>query len=285
MNENKTKAYLLSTGFSLLGLFCVFFLLGFLKQPLPFDLKYADSKSFFEKTKPEKNIHALRPLYATVQKKITFKDSTLFICKDSVVIQKQPCCAKDTSIKSLLLIGDSQVEFLRTSVYNFCINNNYKLVASVAWYGSTTAVWAPNDTINKYIEQYHPDFVICAIGLNEVLTPNVEPRRKYIDSIAQNLTNKHIPYYWIGPAAWTKDYGICTVMQEELDTLFYPSQNLVLDRAPDKRHPSMEASKIWFDSVAVAMNIYTPLSFTNKVAEYKKVENSPFVALGRSVKK
>jgi hypothetical protein len=70
------------------------------------------------------------------------------------------------------------------------------------------------------------------------------------------------------------------VLKEELDTLFYPSQNLILARGPDKRHPSMEASKIWFDSVAVAMTRYTSLSFVNKVQEYKKPEHSPLIGLG-----
>ncbi len=202
---------------------------------------------------------------------------------DTGIVKKQ-FCAKDTSIKKVLLIGDSQVEFLRSSVYNFCVNNNYELVASIAWYGSTTAAWASNDTITRYLETYKPDFVICALGLNEVLTPSVEPRRKYIQTIVKSFTDKHIPYYWIGPAAWTKDYGICKVMEEELDTLFYPSQKLVLDRAPDKRHPSFEASKVWFDSVSVSMEEYTPISFTKPVVEYKKPENSPFVALGRAKK-
>jgi hypothetical protein len=288
MFEDKTKSYIFSTGFSLLALFCIFFFADFLKKPLPFDLKCADTRSmvYGDTSKPVKNIHPkkINSSHSFIAQKIKFRDSTLFLCPNAVAVSK-PVCAKDTSIKSILLIGDSQVEFLRTSVYNFCLNNNYNLVASIAWYGSTTAAWASNDTLEKYIETYHPDFVICALGLNEVLTPSVEPRRKYIRTIIKNFTDNNIPYYWIGPAAWTKDYGICSVMQEEMDTLFYPSQKLVLARAPDKRHPSMEASKIWFDSVAVAMSIHTPLSFAHTVSDYKKADKSPFVALGRSSKK
>ena len=286
-NKDKTKRYVFASGFSLLALFCIFFFADFLKQPLPFDLKCADSKSFFEipQTKTIKHFSPKQNLIVTTHPKIKFQDSSLFIRKDSIVIRKKEICAKDTSIKSILLIGDSQVEFLRTSVYNFCVDNNYKLIASVAWYGSTTAAWSANDTMDAFLDKYKPDFVICAIGLNEVLTSNVEPRRKYIDEIIQKFNDRNIPYYWIGPAAWTKDFGIINVMQQELDTLFYPSQNLVLDRAPDKRHPSMEASKIWFDSVAVAMGEHTRISFPQKVVEYKKVENSPFIALGMTARK
>ncbi len=284
MDKDKTKSYLFSTGFSLLGLFCIFFFADFLKRPLPFGLKCVDSNIFFEEQKPKPVWrHPAKKISVPLVKKIEFKDSSIFIRKNPAVAQKETC-AKDTTIKSILLIGDSQVEFLRTSVYNFCVDNHYKLVASVAWYGSTTAAWASDDTLDKYMDKYKPDFVILALGLNEVLTPNVEPRRKYIREITQDLVDKNIPYYWIGPAAWTKDLGIINVMQQELDTLFYPSQNLVLDRAPDKRHPSMEASKVWFDSVAVAMSVHTPVSFPNKVIEYKKVENSPFIGLGMTKK-
>jgi hypothetical protein len=82
-----------------------------------------------------------------------------------------------------LLIGDSQVEYLKTPVYNYCLNNNYKLVASVAWYSSTTGAWASGDTLEKFITKYKPDFVIIALGLNELFVKNIEPRRKYIQAI------------------------------------------------------------------------------------------------------
>lgn len=285
MSEDKTKTHIFSAGFSLFALFCIFFFADFLKKPLPFDLKSVDAQSLvYGDHDSTKTNHHKKTHHQLLAQQIRFKDSTLFINHDTMVVVCNPVCKKDTSIKSILLIGDSQVEFLRTSVYNFCLNNNYNLVASVAWYGSTTAAWAGNDTLERFIQTYHPDFVICALGLNEVLTPNVEPRRKYIRAITKVFADNHIPYYWIGPAAWTKDMGICDVMQEEMDTLFYPSQNLVLDRAPDKRHPSMEASKIWFDSVAVSMSEHTPLSFAHKVSEYKKADPSPFVALGRAKK-
>lgn len=280
MNKNTTKSNILSTGVSLLALFCLFFFADFLKQPLPLDLKCVDSKSLFDCKKPV-GIKKYSSQESLITKTSTtkFKDSTIFIKARPIGVPMQ-ICEKDTSIKSVLLIGDSQVEFLKTPIYNYCLNNNYKLVASIAWYSSTTAAWATGDTLEKFIIKYKPDFVIIVLGLNELFIKNMEPRRKYIETITNTITAQNIPYYWIGPAAWTKDEGITSLMQEELDTLFYPSQKLILARASDKRHPSMEASRIWFDSVAVAMTHYTSLSFINKVQEYKKPEHSPLIGLG-----
>ncbi|HTL80055.1 MAG TPA: hypothetical protein VL651_00045 [Bacteroidia bacterium] len=274
MNTDRTKKHILSTGISFLAIFCVFFSLGLRKQELPLDLKRVETAELIWPENTIPHTHVRQQHYG-----LHFRPGTFIVYSDTDKVFA-PICAKDTSIKKIFLFGDSQVEFLRTSVYNFCLDNKYQLVAAIAWYGSTTEAWANCDTLDAYLEKYKPDFVICALGLNEVLTPSVEPRRKYIRAITGKIAAHHLPYYWIGPAAWTKDYGIVRVMQEELDTLFYPSDRLVLDRAPDKRHPSMEASKIWFDSVADAMSIHTAVSFTNKVHDYRKVENSPFIALG-----
>ncbi len=277
MDTNKTKSHIFSTGISLLGIFCIFFFADFLSKPLPFELKCVDSKSLLARAKenPETKIH----LSDFVSMPVRFKDSTIFICSDADYF-KQKICRKDTSIRKILFIGDSQVEYLKSPVYNYCANNNYELVATVVWYSSTTLAWASGDTLENFIAEYDPDFVIIALGLNELFIKNMESRRKHIRTITNKIAERNISYYWIGPAAWTKDDGIVNVMQEEMGKQFYPSQHLTLKRASDKRHPTRDASKIWFDSVAVAMNIHTPLSFVNKVTEYKNPEQSPTIALG-----
>ncbi|HTF03850.1 MAG TPA: hypothetical protein VK826_07475 [Bacteroidia bacterium] len=279
MNTTTTKSHLLAAGIALLAVFSLFFVLGFFGNALPDALKTVDSKDLLklDEVKPPAIVRAPDTLPDSLRLRVELTDSTIFVC---VTLPPPPpkFCPKDTSIKDILLIGDSQVEFLRASVYNYCRTNNYNLVASVVWYGSTTIAWGGTDTLDKYIKKYNPDFVICALGLNEIVIKNVEPRRKYIQTMKQTFADNHVPYYWIGPAAWRKDDGICALMQEELDTLFYPSHLLTLDRASDKRHPSFAASKIWFDSTATAMNKYTPLSFPNRVTEYEKAKG-PFVLI------
>lgn len=277
---NDSKKRLLTAGVSLLVVFCLFFGMGLTESTLPFGLVTADSKAIvFSDPLETDSLHKTKvQVPDSLKLLVELRDSTLFV---HAMIAPPPYtyCPKDTSIKDIMLFGDSQVEFLRLSVYNYCIKNNYNLVASIVWYGSTTVSWGTSDKLENYIKQYNPDFIICALGLNEILTSNVEPRRKHIQTIKNTFERNHVPYYWIGPAAWTEDGGICEVMHQELDTLFYPSHLLTLERASDKRHPSFSATKVLFDSAASAMNLYTPISFPNKVVEYDKPKASPFVLL------
>jgi hypothetical protein len=278
MEEKTTQSRIAYTGLSLLSIFCIFFFTGFLNGPLPFELKTVDSKNLLATTGPA-GVRKYQFNESFNEKHVRFKDSTIFMCSDSAYLQSK-LCKKDTSIKRIMLIGDSQVEYLKSPVYNYCANNNYQLVATVVWYSSTTVAWATSDTLDKFIAEYKPDYVIIALGLNELFIPNFESRRKHVRAITKTITDRKIPYYWIGPAAWTKDQGIVRVLNEELGNSFYPSQKLTLERASDKRHPSRDGSKVWFDSVAVAMTKTTPLSFANKVKEYKAPEQSPTVCLG-----
>lgn len=154
------------------------------------------------------------------------------------------------SIKRILFVGDSQLENLRKPVRKRLMDNNYQLVASVVWYGSTTKQWANTDTLSYFISKYKPDFVLVALGLNEVHARDHERRKKYAQTIKSNLEQRNLPYYYIGPAFWMKDKGITTVLQETFGELFYPSHLLTLDRSTDGKHPSKDAAIVWFEKVA-----------------------------------
>ena len=154
------------------------------------------------------------------------------------------------SIKRILFVGDSQLENLRKPVRKRLMDNNYQLVASVVWYGSTTKQWANTDTLSYFISKYKPDFVLIALGLNEVHARDHERRKKYAQTIKSNLEQRNLPYYYIGPAFWMKDKGITTVLQETFGELFFPSHLLTLERSTDGRHPSKDAATVWFEQVA-----------------------------------
>lgn len=154
------------------------------------------------------------------------------------------------SIKRILFVGDSQLENLRKPVRKRLMDNDYQLVASVVWYGSTTKQWANTDTLAYFISKYKPDFVLVALGLNEVHARDHERRKKYAQTIKSNLEQRNLPYYYIGPAFWMKDKGITTVLQETFGELFYPSHLLTLDRSTDGKHPSKDAANVWFEKVA-----------------------------------
>jgi hypothetical protein len=147
-------------------------------------------------------------------------------------------------------VGDSQLENLRKPVRKRLMDNDYQLVASVVWYGSTTKQWANTDTLAYFISKYKPDFVLIALGLNEVHAKDHERRKKYAQSIKNNLEQRKLPFYYIGPAFWMKDKGITTVLQETFGELFYPSHLLTLDRSTDGKHPSKDAAIVWFEKVA-----------------------------------
>lgn len=189
----------------------------------------------------------------------------------------------DTTRTRVLLFGDSELDHLRTPVYNYCRNNNCDLVATITWYGSTTVQWGKGDSLQKYLDKYKPDFVFCVLGLNELFIPNVEPRREPVQHIQALVKQSGAKFYWVGPAAWKEDQGICNMLREEVDTLcYYPSNKLTLERANDHRHPSRDGSKVWFDSVAVAVTRDTRLDFSHTVATYESPKNSPSIVIPMS---
>lgn len=160
-----------------------------------------------------------------------------------------PHTPNDT-VKRVLLIGDSQLENIRNPIRKRLMDNNYQLVASVIWYGSSTKQWANSDTLAYYVAKYKPDFVLIALGLNELFVNDLDKRTAYAGQIKRKLEVAQMPYYFIGPAAWVKDKGITAVLQNTFGELFYPSHLLTLERAADGRHPSKNGGVKWIEQVA-----------------------------------
>lgn len=177
---------------------------------------------------------------------------------DSLTVQKAaferlfPHTPSDT-VRRVLLIGDSQLENIRYPVRKRLMDNNYQLVGSVIWYGSSTKQWANSDTLAYFVAKYKPDFVLIALGLNELFVNDLDKRTAYAQQIKRKLEAAQMPYYFIGPAAWVKDKGITNVLQNTFGELFYPSHLLSLERAADGRHPSKNGGVLWFDRVASQM--------------------------------
>lgn len=260
------------TGISLLGIFLLFFLMGLSGEPKIAGLSTVDNSTIFsgENTSSEagenRGVLQIDPVTKASPVKIYLNayDST------------------DTTKTRVLLFGDSELDHLRTPIYNYCKNNNCELVATITWYGSTTVKWGQSDTLQHYLDEYNPDFVICVLGLNELFIPNVEPRRESVRNIRNTVKASGAKFYWIGPAAWKQDQGICAMLQSELDSLCYPSEKLNLERANDHKHPSRDGSKVWFDSVAVAITRNTRLDLHNTVTKYEQPQNSPSIVIPMS---
>jgi len=178
--------------------------------------------------------------------------STSHVLKDSAGLAVQP--------RRVLFIGDSELETLRFPLYAYLKANNMELSASVIWYGSATKHWAQSDSLSQCIKAYKPDFVMIALGLNEVSVTDIATRVQYVQSIKQKLDQLGLKYFWIGPACWKKDNGIVSAISGVFKQYFFSSDRLVLERGRDGRHPSSEAAWNWMQSVMSYLNAQHVLS-------------------------
>ena len=181
----------------------------------------------------------------------------------------------------VLLLGDSQLEGLRAPVYDYCLANGHRLISSVLWYGSSTKWWGTCDTLEYYINKFRPNKILIALGLNELFVRDLDNRKKYIENILSTIKKHNLSYYWIGPAAWTKDSGITNLLKELNGDCFFPSHLLKLPRASDRRHPSKAGARIWFDSVASVLTKNKILNLERKIAPVAKIKNSSLVVLSQ----
>lgn len=278
------KNILLKIGISFLLVFIFFFYLGSIKQSLQFELKKSDVSTLY-KAKKKGEEKTSRPLKFTIDT-LENKGADTLETKSSLVKDKlipgnnnRDTISSEAGIERILLLGDSQLEGLKNPVNAYCMKNNHKLVASVIWYSSTTKNWSETDTLQYYINLYKPTTIIFAIGLNELFVRDLDKRKSYIKNIIRIFEKNKINYSWIGPAAWTKDKGIVSIMEKELGERFFPSHTLTLQRANDGRHPSRNAAKIWFDSVAKNLTSKGIVDFSIAVGTMPKLKHSTTILL------
>lgn len=279
---------MLQVAFGLAAMLILFFVLGYTKTKLPLGLKVVNLG--FLAPDPPPAYTGVVPLpkdtipyvdfkeLADVTDSLKYRDS-----KESqrpiILVPEVTADCHDSVFKKILLIGDSQLEGLRRPVYNYCVANNYDLVASVCWYGSSTKYWGGTDTLEYYLRKYRPDHVIFAIGLNELFVNDFEDRKGWIDNILNDFASFGVGYTWIGPAAWKADKGIIAIMRDRVGPHFFSSEKLPLARAKDGMHPSNDAARVWMDSVAVFMRKTTDIQFRYKTQGDPKIAYSPFILL------
>ena len=155
----------------------------------------------------------------------------------------------DTIKHRILLIGDSECGGLCFPLTDYCEQNGHKLLLTLAWNSATVFNFAFSDTINKIILKYKPSYLFIVLGLNEMYAKDLEKRKKAADQFAKKIGG--IPYLWIGPANYTKDYGINKVFESAAETdCFFLTNNMELPRGEDGRHPSIKGYRLWMDSIA-----------------------------------
>jgi hypothetical protein len=265
-------------GIGFLLIFCFYFFLGSFVDPLLFEIKKANTTSYFSQELPKEPRPSLNPLETELQELSSIpvsQDSTKAMKLDSIkskTVNSINPIFTGQGIERVLLIGDSQLEGLRYPVSSYCEKNNHVLLSTVIWYGSSTKQWAITDTLEYFLTNYKPTVVLFAIGLNELFVRDFSARSKYIQSILKTFSDYGVRYYWIGPAAWTKDKGIIDVMAKEVGTYFFPSHNIKMERAKDGRHPTKKAAKLWFDQVAEEITKQGIIDFSVKADNVSKLK-------------
>jgi hypothetical protein len=287
MKDNSQK-YMLQVGLGFACIFALFFVFGITKTPEKIGLKVVKIPFLAEAEKPRflGNVPLPKDTIPYVDFKVVSNVSdTLKYRPESkpkrsiILLPEVSADCHDSVFKKILLIGDSQLEGLRRPVYNFCVANNYDLVASVCWYGSSTKYWGGTDTLDHYLRKFRPDHVIFAIGLNELFVNDFDDRKGWIDNILNDFASYGVSYTWIGPAAWKEDKGIIDIMRDRVGPHFFSSEKLTLARAKDNMHPSNDAARVWMDSVAVFMRKTTDIDFRYKTQGDPKISYSPFILL------
>lgn len=276
------------TGIFLFFLFVFFFTLGTIQLPENWKLKTASSDQFFTKddlewTTQKNNIHSTparsKITQTTPKSGIHHQDTPKSTEYYSNFVANHDPSAFDSVSERVMIIGDSQLESLRLPLSNYCEKNNHKLVSSILWYGSSTKEYALTDTLKYFINRFKPTVVFFAIGLNELFVRDFEDRTKYIEKILSVFAEKKVQYCWIGPAAWTKDRGIVQLMQKKVGNSFYPSHQLQLERANDRRHPSSNGGKKWFDQIATFSDSLKIIRFSHPVEKLSGKSSGRMIVL------
>lgn len=171
-------------------------------------------------------------------------DST--IRSDSIKVIEEKV-ETDSLPQIILVFGDSMSHNLGLRLAQYAKHNGHE-IHTVNWDSSNTKIWADYDTLQYYINQYHPTQIFVSLGSNEVLLPKPDLRRPQIKKILSVIGD--IPYVWIGPPNWREDTGINAVIASECKPgTFFLSDGMEFERGPDKIHPTRKSSALWMDSV------------------------------------
>jgi hypothetical protein len=186
---------------------------------------------------------------------------------------------KDNSPQRILLIGDSMAYFLMRRLAEYAQYNKHEF-KTVAWVSASVKWFAQTDTLDYFIKQYQPTFILFAIGANELYISDYEAKHgTYIQSIKAKL--KDYKCLWIGPPNWKPDKGINDYLLSDLgDEQYFLSKKLPFKRkVGDVAHPTRASAAQWVDSLvywienrsAFPVKLDKPLEKTETHIDYHKI--------------
>lgn len=161
----------------------------------------------------------------------------------------------DTTVKSVLIFGDSMTILVANRMAAYGEKNGYK-VTSVTWDSSSSVGWSGCDTLDNFIARVHPDFIMVTLGSNELFLKNFNARKPFVEKLVSKMQG--IPFVWIGPPNWKEDKGYNAMMESTLPPgTFFRTEGLELPRSKDNVHPTPRGGVIWTDSIMRWMK-FTP---------------------------
>lgn len=152
----------------------------------------------------------------------------------------------DTTVKSVLVIGDSNTVLIARRLADYGVKNGYK-VTSVTWDGSSTIAWSSTDKFDEGMQKGHPDFIFVSLGGNESTVRDKAARAKYVKKLLARFGK--IPFVWIGPQMQPADRQYDKMMLELLPKGTYFVTNMKLEMGPDNIHPTGRGAAVMVDSV------------------------------------
>ena len=153
----------------------------------------------------------------------------------------------DSTPQRFLFIGDSMVEPMAYRFFDICRESGDTMYA-VTWYGSTTMGWC-GLTLDYYIEESKPTYVIFCMGSNELSSKNVKAINENLKKMKAKVGD--CPCIFVGPPNTKPDGGL----NDEIAKVFGPkayfdSRTVEMERSRDHLHPTAKGARIWMDKVA-----------------------------------
>ena len=177
-------------------------------------------------------------------------DTTAYEEEEADTAQAEPT---DTTKQTILLCGDSMVGQICYRMSQYAYENGHELIC-VSWVSSSSRTWAKCDTLEHYVNKYHPTHIFISLGSNEMYSRDMDAMESKVRAVLSKV-DKSIPVIWIGPPNWCQDGGINKVLRKVLGKrAFFPSFELKYTYTADGHHPDNESSRRWVDAIAKWMN-------------------------------
>lgn len=168
---------------------------------------------------------------------------------DSIAVAElaEEVAVLDTVPKNILLFGDSMTLNLAFRISKYAEQNGHSFHA-LSWDASNTKLWAEADTLPTYLARFKPDFIMIALGSNEVYFKDPSKRLPYVKKILSMVGDR--PYVWIGPPDLFQPTAINDMLEATCRRgSYFRSDGIKMARQKDKIHPTRGAAAVWADSI------------------------------------